>query len=114
MGKVRSHFTTKHTHVKSVMSKKNKENCSLCGNKLENEYGNNPYPLLKKEEDRCCNVCNHDYVIPSRLCVMLNSKTKVLLNKNGCFKDIPSFIEEIDNRKHSKITSLIQTIKIIK
>ena len=113
MGKIRRHFTTKHTHLKSVVNKKNKENCSLCGNKLENEYGNNPYPLLKKEEDRCCNLCNHNYVIPSRLCVLLNSQTKVLLNKKGCFKDIPSFIKEIDNSKHSQITSLIKTIKIV-
>jgi hypothetical protein len=45
---------------------------------------------------------------------MLNPETKVLLDRKGCFKDIPSFIEEIDNRKHSKITSLIQTIKIIR
>ena len=43
-----------------------KQNCSLCYSKLENEWGNNPFPLLKKDGDRCCDRCNERYVIPTR------------------------------------------------
>lgn len=94
----KKHFTTKNTHLKCLTNYKNNKNCSLCGNELENEYGNNPFPLLKRDTDRCCNQCNNNYVIKSRLCVMLYPKTEILLNRRGCFKDIPSFIEEIDKR----------------
>ena len=41
--------------------------CCLCGNECENEWGNNPWPLSKKPEDRCCDVCNDTKVIPARL-----------------------------------------------
>ena len=45
------------------MKKANK--CCICGNKLDDEYGNNPYPV--KETGRCCNACNATCVIPARL-----------------------------------------------
>lgn len=56
--------------------------CSICGSKiipefLENQeldtisWGNNPQPYIKngkmlKEEDRCCDKCNMDIVLPLR------------------------------------------------
>lgn len=41
--------------------------CCFCGKPCENEYGNNPWPLSKNENDRCCNECNSLKVIPARL-----------------------------------------------
>ena len=32
------------------------EKCVLCGKELENEYGNNPWPLA--DHGRCCDDCN--------------------------------------------------------
>lgn len=40
--------------------------CNLCGNKIF-DYGNNPYPLIVNEDDRCCDSCNSKYVIPARI-----------------------------------------------
>lgn len=39
--------------------------CSLCGGPYEH-YGNNPYPLAEVDE-RCCDQCNYERVIPARL-----------------------------------------------
>lgn len=41
--------------------------CCFCSKKCENQWGNNPWPLKTKENDRCCNVCNEQYVITARL-----------------------------------------------
>ena len=50
--------------------------CCLCGGPLlfwgldpesPYGYGNNPDPLGKSEEDRCCGDCNDWKVIPARL-----------------------------------------------
>ena len=43
--------------------------CCICG-KTFNGYGNNPYPVSKNENDRCCDQCNLDTVIPARLMEM--------------------------------------------
>lgn len=40
--------------------------CCFCGQTFMG-FGNNPYPASKNEEDRCCNDCNDDIVIPSRI-----------------------------------------------
>ena len=40
--------------------------CCLCGGSFAN-YGNNPWPLGKKPDDRCCNHCNGVKVIPARI-----------------------------------------------
>lgn len=39
--------------------------CSLCGATFRG-LGNNPEPL-KPFEERCCDTCNYDKVIPARL-----------------------------------------------
>ena len=43
--------------------------CCICG-KTFNGYGNNPYPVSKNENDKCCDQCNLDVVIPARLMEM--------------------------------------------
>ena len=43
--------------------------CSICG-KTFTGWGNNPYPVTKGENDRCCDICNDTRVIPARLQAM--------------------------------------------
>lgn len=40
------------------------QTCCICG-KTFTGYGNNPYPV--KDSGRCCDVCNYEKVLPSRL-----------------------------------------------
>ena len=43
--------------------------CCLCGKTIEG-WGNNPWPVSKGENDRCCGECNCTLVIPARLARM--------------------------------------------
>lgn len=50
--------------------------CCLCGTECEDKWGNNPWPLSDPEggdNERCCNVCNQDIVIPARI-KMINER----------------------------------------
>lgn len=40
--------------------------CCICGTHCIG-YGNNPWPVNKNENDRCCNDCNIEVVIPARI-----------------------------------------------
>lgn len=44
--------------------------CSLCGGQYTH-WGNNPEPL-KAIEERCCDECNRNKVIPARISGMRN------------------------------------------
>jgi hypothetical protein len=46
--------------------------CSLCGDPCEG-FGNNPEPL-KGFDERCCDQCNRELVIPARLGAFLKEK----------------------------------------
>ena len=62
--------------------------CCICGKECENEWGNNPYPLVKDENARCCDECNM-LVIAERLGLLV-------LKEN---QDIPGFegtLEQLD------------------
>lgn len=50
--------------VQGLAASNEKQVCCICGKEYEG-YGNNPYPY--KKSGSCCNQCNHDYVIPSRM-----------------------------------------------
>lgn len=50
--------------------------CCLCGKECENEYGNNPYPVIKRTNVRCCNACNDQFVIPARIHAITYEKRK--------------------------------------
>lgn len=39
--------------------------CCICGSEVE-EYGNNPWPLNKDEDAKCCDMCN-ELVILARI-----------------------------------------------
>lgn len=40
--------------------------CCICGKEFIG-WGNNPYPVVKDEDARCCDDCNVMYVIPARI-----------------------------------------------
>lgn len=40
--------------------------CCICG-EVFTGFGNNPYPVVKDEDARCCDNCNAMYVIPRRI-----------------------------------------------
>lgn len=46
--------------------------CCICGKEFEG-WGNNPYPVVKDEDARCCDDCNAMYVIPARIEALSNS-----------------------------------------
>lgn len=50
--------------------------CCICGEECENEWGNNPWPVNKHEDARCCNECDNMYVIPARIRLMIEQRTK--------------------------------------
>lgn len=51
--------------------------CAICGNEINNEFSNNPWPVRTDENARCCDECNTSFVIPYRIMLMrLNKKRK--------------------------------------
>lgn len=40
--------------------------CSICGDDVNDEFGNNAEPVNK---GRCCDYCNNEVVIPARLLI---------------------------------------------
>lgn len=56
----------------------NKNVCCICGKEFEG-YGNNPWPIgwdVYSEEDRCCNECNTNIVIPARIADLYSKNNK--------------------------------------
>ena len=41
--------------------------CNLCGDEIGDRIGHNPFPLIETGKERCCETCNTEQVIPSRL-----------------------------------------------
>lgn len=41
--------------------------CCICGEPLDDKYGNNPEPYMSAENGRCCSSCNLKFVLPARL-----------------------------------------------
>lgn len=48
------------------MEKEMVNTCCICGTQFKG-FGNNPWPLSESVDDRCCNDCNLDEVIPARM-----------------------------------------------
>ena len=40
--------------------------CCLCG-KIFMDWGNNPYPVNKDPNARCCDACDRSIVLPARM-----------------------------------------------
>ena len=49
--------------------------CCICGETFTG-WGNNPWPVCNGEEDRCCDACNEEKVIPARLQQMFSKEGK--------------------------------------
>lgn len=54
--------------------------CCLCGKKFTG-FGNNPWPLVKDTDARCCDECNYTKVLKARLEQM--KKVRNNENKQG-------------------------------
>lgn len=52
---------------------KKKMKCCICGKSFYGN-GNNAYPLMRNRENKCCNECNNDYIIPLRMIEILAKK----------------------------------------
>ena len=61
----------------------NKLNCCLCGDEIQGQaFSHNPYPLVAEDdyESRCCEGCNFEKVLPSRMS-MLRENLKAVEGK---------------------------------
>lgn len=47
--------------------------CCICGSEITG-WGNNPWPVEKDENARCCDNCNDLFVIPARIAEMYQKK----------------------------------------
>jgi hypothetical protein len=47
--------------------------CSICSDTFLG-FGNNPWPVTKIAEDRCCDNCNGTKVIPARLALIYRNR----------------------------------------
>ena len=43
-----------------------KKVCCLCHEEFEG-HGNNPWPVIEGENERCCDECNWKVVVPARV-----------------------------------------------
>ena len=57
-------FVTIVDIVSAVRKETVMEKCIICGTVIKG-YGNNPAPV--EEKGKCCDACNHLYVIPERI-----------------------------------------------
>ena len=47
--------------------------CCICGKEFEG-WGNNPYPVVKDEDAKCCDTCNMAVVLPARITALKENK----------------------------------------
>lgn len=57
--------------------------CCLCGKEIK-DFGNNPWPLNNNDDDRCCDECNSEKVIPARIASLSYSKARKENNNGKC------------------------------
>lgn len=48
--------------------------CCLCGKEVTGAWGNNPWPLSNDSDERCCDACNANKVIPARLGIIADNR----------------------------------------
>ena len=60
---------------------KEKWKCSICGENSTG-FGHNPEPI-KKYEERCCDQCNWDIVVPVRIFGLQSPIAMKALSKHG-------------------------------
>ena len=47
--------------------------CCICGERFLG-YGNNPWPVVKEVDARCCDTCNGSIVLGARIAQMFGNK----------------------------------------
>lgn len=57
------------THIDEVTKDEKEKRCCICGKSLENEYGNNAWPIV--DDGTCCDECNKA-VVQARLTMIAN------------------------------------------
>ena len=85
----------------SVLNQK----CCLCGTKFnEFEFGNNPSPLMKKDGEKCCDECNVNLVIESRILLYSLSKQeqKKCTTPKGWLRNVNGTIQFIKTIKNMR------------
>lgn len=65
--------------------------CHFCG-KMEEGYGNDPWPLDTNPTNRVCNKCNDEVVIPARIEKLMKKESK---NENADQKDVEASASNI-------------------
>ena len=60
-------FCDESVDVQEYEEGDNSWECVLCNEEFIGGYGNNPDPVVKEWNARCCNPCNTNIVIPARL-----------------------------------------------
>lgn len=58
----------------NIEPNKESTSCCICGKPLGSLWGNNPWPVIKIENARCCDECNINTVIPARIKAMAKNK----------------------------------------
>ena len=57
--------------------------CVICQYQCENQWGNNPAPIVNMAYGVCCDACNWEYVIPARMGRLSKGKLVALYEALG-------------------------------
>lgn len=71
--------------------------CSICGKEITG-FGNNPWPVRRAEDARCCDECDNLFVIPARIVSMNLPK-----------ENFQRFSEAIDKEDYKTLLKLFLT-----
>lgn len=47
--------------------------CCIC-HKVFTDWGNDPWPVVKDDDARCCDACNSIHVIPARIAGLIRKE----------------------------------------
>lgn len=60
--------------------------CCLC-DEMSRGMGNNPEPLMKFEDGRCCTDCNKSKVLPARIAKLDTAPVTILTKENARLRE---------------------------
>lgn len=73
--------------------------CSICGKEIAG-FGNNPWPVRRPEDARCCDSCDNLFVIPARI-----------VSNNLPPENFEKFSKALDKESYSKLLELFLSPK---
>ena len=99
------------------MTEKKNPVCCICGCECENEWGNNPWPIVKDAESRCCDQCDATVVIPARIQQFVDAKRKENLKterismrlSTGDLRMLDEICTKTGRSRGNLLTALIRT-----